>query len=129
MAAAQLVYQIGTNLEQFTDFLNTINKAHVRDPLPVNGNVAHQDMHFTPTGDHWKDVQLSLMHSQWYRKYQPRSVAVVAMFDPEYDLGHSRQAERKVKVLEASLYRHAPVRGHAQKHATAAHSGTPARSH
>jgi hypothetical protein len=101
MGVVQLVYQIGTNLEQFTNFLNTINSAHVRDPLP-DKPIPPQ---LKPTGDHWKDVQQSLMQSQWYRKYHTRAVAVVAMLDPDYDLDNPAKAEQRVRKLALRIPR------------------------
>jgi hypothetical protein len=46
---------------------------------------------------YWQDVQASLIHSQWARKYSTRAIAVIAMFDPDYAESPSA-AERRVKA-------------------------------
>jgi hypothetical protein len=46
---------------------------------------------------YWQDVQASLIHSQWARKYSTRAITVIAMFDPDYAESPST-AERRVKA-------------------------------
>lgn len=74
MAMTQLVYQMGVNLEEFSSFLTLIN----RDDAQALDAVSRADTHF------WRDVQLSLVQSQWARLYRARATAVIAMLDPQY---------------------------------------------
>lgn len=90
MAVTQLVYQMGVNLEEFSTFLALINQdAHLENASYVVGS----------TGDrqYWQEVQASLIHSQWARKYSTRAITVIAMFDPDYAENPSA-AERRVKA-------------------------------
>ncbi len=78
MALSQLVFQMGTNLEQFVQFLDTLNDDdHARELAQLDGYMQ------TPEG-HWRQVQEALMDSQWARRYSVRAATVIAMFDPEY---------------------------------------------
>ena len=88
MALTQLVYQMGVNLEEFTEFLSLINQ----DTLADSTTAATRDAPF------WKSVQLSLEQSQWARLYRARAIAVVAMLDPKYPLDPSL-AERRVGAV------------------------------
>jgi hypothetical protein len=96
MALSQLVYQMGVNLEEFSQFLNLINN---------DGNAS-------PTLDtadpgYWRTVQQSLIQSQWARLYRTRAVAVIAMLDPRYSDSPS-VAERRVGAIlrPAVVHRH-----------------------
>jgi hypothetical protein len=108
MAMAQLVYQMGVNLEHFNAFLTTINPG----PAPRGQQVvaadavagaqsqadsqmfsqAMQDATATPAAmvqmdqspEYWLGVQQSLMGSQWAHKYRTRAISVIAMLDPAY---------------------------------------------
>jgi hypothetical protein len=76
MALAQLVFQMGVNLEEFVQFLGAINDLNYRDPgLPSSDAEAQ----------HWKTVQSTLIQSQWAKRYTTRAVSVIAMFDPNYE--------------------------------------------
>jgi hypothetical protein len=91
MALSQLVFQMGVNLEEFTHFLGAIND----DP-------AYRDASLLPgetetDAQHWKNVQSMLIQSDWARRYSTRAVAVIAMFDPNYDRD-PWAAERKVRA-------------------------------
>jgi len=103
MAMTQLVYQIGLNLEQFSTFLALINQ---------DGRMEEASYTVGSSGDrqYWQEVQASLVHSQWARKYSTRAITVIAMFDPDYAEGPSA-AERRVK---ATLH---PARHHQKKSA------------
>jgi hypothetical protein len=87
MALSQLVYQMGVNLEQFSQFLGLINV----DSLPAAAahSVSSQDAAY------WKSVQLSLEQSQWARLYRTRAISVIAMLDPRYN-ENPTMAERRV---------------------------------
>ncbi len=81
MAVSELVFQMGVNLEEFVQFLDVIN---------ADG----------PSGEgaeHWRDVQRSLMESQWAKRYRDRASTVIAMFDPGYP-DNPVAAERRVQA-------------------------------
>ena len=91
MALSQLVFQMGVNLEEFTHFLGAIND----DPAFRDASLLPGE---TETGaQHWKNVQSMLIQSDWARRYSTRAVAVIAMFDPNYD-NDPWAAERKVRA-------------------------------
>ncbi len=92
MALSQLVFQMGVNLEEFTQFLSAINgDAGATDSLLSVSTAA-------PSTDHWKIVQDTLIQSQWARRYSTRAVSVIAMFDPNY-ANDPVAAERKVQAI------------------------------
>jgi hypothetical protein len=100
IAMSQLVYQMGYNLQEFGTFLSLIN----RDTL---------DAAQLP-GSYWRNVQLSLVQSQWARLYRVRAAAVIAMLDPRYG-DNPTGAERTIGgILRPAVVR--GRRGHA--HAT-----------
>jgi hypothetical protein len=81
MALTQLVYQMGVNLQQFSQFLGLINHSGETDdaaPAPTATDA------FATDADYWRNVQRSLVQSQWARLYRVRAVAVIAMLDPNY---------------------------------------------
>ena len=81
MAMSQLVYQMGVNLGEFTNFLALVNQ----NEAPAT----HAD---------WQAVQQSLEQSQWARLYRVRAVSVIAMLDPRYD-DSPTVAERQVAAV------------------------------
>ncbi|HKO13802.1 MAG TPA: hypothetical protein VJV22_17665 [Acidobacteriaceae bacterium] len=83
MAMTQLVYQMGVNLSEFSNFLRLVNE----------------------DGADWRAVQASLEQSQWARLYRVRAVAVIAMLDPTYADGPS-VAERRVAAVLHPARRH-----------------------
>jgi GH24 family phage-related lysozyme (muramidase) len=90
MALTQLVYQMGINLEQFTTFLSLINQdPHLEEAALTSNTVGSRQ--------YWREVQASLIQSQWARKYRTRAIAVIAMFDPDYADSPSA-AERRVSA-------------------------------
>ncbi len=107
MAMAQLVYQMGVNLEHFSAFLAMINpgagpRAAAVDPTAatLDGPVA-----LDQTPDYWLGVQKSLMTSQWARLYRTRAISVIAMLDPAYG-DDPTAAERRVgAVLRPAVVR------------------------
>ena len=105
MALSQLVYQMGVNLEEFTQFLNAINDASYRAAVQDGSNREAE-------AEHWKTVQSTLVHSQWARRYSTRAISVIAMFNPGYD-ANPTQAEHQVR---AEL--HPPVHHHKKAHAS-----------
>ncbi len=90
MALSQLVFQMGVNLEEFTQFLSALNDLSYHD-LQAGNNV-EQD------AEHWKAVQSALVQSDWARRYTSRAVAVIAMFDPNYD-EDPKQVEDRVRAI------------------------------
>ncbi len=91
MALSQLVFQMGVNLEEFSQFLGTINGDAVQ-PVSLDTTGPSTD------ADHWKAVQATLMDSQWARRYSGRASTVIAMFDPNY-LNDPSGAERRVEAV------------------------------
>ena len=122
MALSQLVFQMGTNLEQFVQFLDALND---------NGNareLAQLDGYMETYGEHWKTVQGTLIDSQWARRYSSRAATVIAMFDPEYSQEPNAAEER----MEAILRPPAPPRPRSHSTATlrvASYSKRSSRSH
>jgi hypothetical protein len=122
MALSQLVFQMGTNLEQFVQFLDALND---------NGNareLAQLDGYMETYGEHWKSVQGTLIDSQWARRYSSRATSVIAMFDPEYSQGPNVAEER----IEATLRPPAPPRPRSHSTATlraASYSKRSSRTH
>ncbi len=118
MAVSQLVYQMGINLEEFSTFLSLINRENASDP--EGAPLAKVDTQY------WRDVQLSLVQSQWARLYRDRAKAVIAMLDPRY-VDNPQGAERSIgKVLRPArrARRHtASIRqaGYSRRHNSAAH--------
>lgn len=99
MALSQLVFQMGVNLEEFTHFLSAINDDPGYDNLHQSAITPEQD------SEHWKLVQSTLIQSDWARRYSTRAIAVIAMFDPNYDRD-PWEAERKVRAQVHPLYAH-----------------------
>ena len=97
MALSQLVFQMGVNLEEFIQFLSAINHDY------RYGDSRRMD----PETDkeHWRRVQRTLILSDWAKRYTSRAVAVIAMFDANYD-ENPRKAEREVRVQIRPLVRH-----------------------
>jgi hypothetical protein len=142
MAMAQLVYQMGVNLQHFNAFLAMINSgagsASGLQPAAMNSATLAQDPNAAPafedqTPRYWQDVQKSLTGSQWAHKYRTRAIAVIAMLDPTYGDDPSAAEQRVGDVLLPSArhrrHGHAAVttrqvaarthRGHARNGRTA----------
>ena len=75
MALTQLVFQMGVNLEEFTQFLGAINTPPVYSPVAAGSAVY-------PDPEYWHSVQTTLIQSDWARRYSTRAISVIAMFDP-----------------------------------------------
>lgn len=99
MAITQLVYQMGVNLEEFTQFLALINQdARLENASYTVGAVGDRQ--------YWQEVQASLIHSQWARKYSTRAIAVIAMFDPDYAESPSAAEHRVKATLRPAKHHH-----------------------
>jgi hypothetical protein len=81
MALSQLVYQMGVNLDEFSEFLKLINAGSSSSDA---GAAAPSSSLIATDSEYWHGVQQSLIHSQWARLYRTRAVAVIAMLDPRY---------------------------------------------
>ncbi len=92
MALSELAFQMGVNLEEFVEFLSELNgdTSHPDLSLPDGGVVSN--------AEHWRNVQSTLIDSQWARRYSVRAVTVIAMFDPNYE-SNPRAAEARVMVV------------------------------
>jgi hypothetical protein len=117
MAMTQLVYQMGVNLEEFSTFLNLINR----------GNESQAEAAAVAKADaaYWRSVQMSLVQSQWARLYRARATAVIAMLDPRY-MDNPTGAEHSIgAILHPARVRkgHAAVRNaaYSKHHTSAAH--------
>lgn len=92
LALSQLVYQMGVNLEEFSQFLALINNNAGDGDA---GLAAQSDLAAAGSQEYWRTVQGSLIHSQWARLYRVRAVAVIAMLDPGY-AQDPQMAERRI---------------------------------
>jgi hypothetical protein len=100
MALSQLVFQMGTNLEQFVEFLGALNDRNgVRELAELNGFIENDEQH-------WRTVQSTLMDSQWARRYTVRASTVIAMFDPNYNLEPGAAQQRVAAVLRPPAQHH-----------------------
>ena len=104
MAMSQLVYQMGVNLAEFSQFLGLVNSDAV-------GNAGGMELaaieRSGPDAEYWAGVQKSLIESQWARLYRTRAISVIAMLDPRYEDGPAA-AEHRVGVIlrPAVVHRH-----------------------
>lgn len=96
IALTQLVYQMGFNLEEFTQFRDLINSDS--GALPQLTNSASSD------AEYWKAVQTSLIESQWARLYRVRAVSVIAMLDPDYSDAPTVAEHRVGAVLQPAIF-------------------------
>jgi hypothetical protein len=79
MALSQLVFQMGVNLEEFSDFLSAINvRFGDNHSSTAGGNIVAGSLD-------WRTVQHTLVSSEWAHLYTNRAITVIAMFDPTYD--------------------------------------------
>jgi len=108
MALTQLVYQMGVNLEEFTRFLALINQGPLVEAAALTINTVGERQY-------WQDVQASLIHSQWARKYSTRAITVIAMFDPEYAENPSAAEKRVKATLHPARHRQKKRKAHTAK--------------
>ena len=115
MALTQLVYQMGINLQHFTQFLSLINSDATVDAA------------------HWNEVQTSLEQSQWARLYRVRATAVIAMLDPRYTDDPTAAEKRIGAVLHPAVVHHRRSHGQARTELasvqTTAHTGRSRAHH
>jgi hypothetical protein len=104
MAMSQLVYQMGVNLAEFSQFLSLVNS----DAVAGNDGMELTSVKVRgPDAEYWSGVQKSLIESQWARLYRTRAISVIAMLDPRYEDGPAA-AEHRVGVIlrPAVVHRH-----------------------
>jgi hypothetical protein len=113
MAMAQLVYQMGVNLEHFSSFLALVNPGAGPRAEAAGLTAAAQDgpVALDQTAEYWTGVQKSLMTTQWARLYRTRAISVIAMLDPAYGDDPSAAERRVGAVLRPAVVRR--TRGHA----------------
>ncbi len=101
MALSQLVFQMGVNLEKFTQFLPAINEDAAMRAASLASSTPDE------SAEHWRLVEADLAQSDWARRYSSRAISVIAMFDPEYNRD-PWLAERRIKAEVHPLvsYRH-----------------------
>lgn len=92
MALSQLVFQMGTNLQEFVQFLDALNDDNNLREL------AQLDGYMETYSEHWRTVQSTLIDSQWAKRYTRRAASVIAMFDPEYNF-EPGPAEQRVEAI------------------------------
>jgi hypothetical protein len=96
MAMSQLVYQIGFNLQHFTQFL-----------AQINSDAAAQ-------ATYWGSVQSTLEQSQWAHLYRIRATAVIAQLDPDYASDPAAAEKRVGAVLHPAVAHRRRGRGAAK---------------
>lgn len=119
MALSQLVYQMGVNLQEFSQFLGLINSDSDRSETgaaPLSRNAIASD------AEYWKTVQQSLIQSQWARLYSVRAVSVIAMLDPQY-VEEPGIAERRVGAMLRPAIVHRRTGRSVAPHQLASHTG------
>jgi hypothetical protein len=107
MALSQLVFQMGTNLEAFVEFLGALNDENGFRELPL------LDGYMETEAEHWRTVQSALIDSQWARRYSIRAATVIAMFDPNYSQQPSVAEQRVVAILHPPVEYRPKVRSSA----------------
>ena len=116
MAMAQLVYQMGVNLQHFNDFLATINPNPGPRAAAAESTMLEEASQEIPatldqSPEYWLGVQKSLMGSQWAHKYRSRAISVIAMLDPAYRDDPTAAEQRVGAVLRPAVVHRR--RGHA----------------
>jgi hypothetical protein len=110
MAMSQLVYQMGFNLQHFTQFLSQVNADA------------------TAEADYWRAVQSTLEQSKWAHLYRIRATAVIAMLDPTYADDPSAAEKRVGAVLHPAVAHRRRGRAHARTQLASTES-TPRAGH
>ncbi len=105
MAVSQLVYQMGVNLGEFSTFLSLMNHEPVRASALADPAALPPAETSAADVEYWRDVQQSLMQSQWARLYRIRATSVIALLDPRYVDDPAASEARIAAVLR-------PVRHH-----------------
>jgi hypothetical protein len=125
MALSQLVYQMGVNLQEFSQFLDLINNYSDRSDTasaPLLRNASATDP------EYWKTVQQSLIQSQWARLYRVRAVSVIAMLDPRY-VDEPGTAEKRVGAMLRPAVVHRRTGRSSREHSAGTTHRTKLRQH
>jgi hypothetical protein len=122
MAVSQLVFQMGTNLESFVEFLGALNDDNGIRELPLLDGYMETDT------EHWRTVQSTLIDSQWARRYTVRAATVIAMFDPHYNQ-EPVAAEQRVEAILRPPVEYRPKPHSSATLRVASYSRRSARSH
>ena len=155
MALTQLVFQMGVNLEEFSQFLyainhpgfaaqpvagaTTVNAAfdpelapQVANPISsrtaADATPALAAVPATSNADYWKSVQETLIHSDWARRYSTRAISVIAMLDPSYEMA-PWEAEARVRAEVHPLHRHRRRAATIRTASTTHHKSSARRTH
>jgi hypothetical protein len=122
MALTQLVFQMGTNLQAFVEFLGALNDENgLRELALLDGYMETDE-------EHWRTVQSTLIDSQWARRYTVRAATVIAMFDPNYNQEPAAAEQRVEAILRPPVeYRPKPRSSAALR--VASYSKHSVRSH
>ncbi|MDR3726777.1 MAG: hypothetical protein P4K86_07040 [Terracidiphilus sp.] len=112
MALSQLVYQLGVNLQEFSQFLDLTNRASTGSgssapPLLLSAS--------TSDAEYWQTVQQALIQSQWARLYRARAASVIAMLDPQYDDQPGAAMQRLRPLLPPAVVRRPRGRSRASR--------------
>ena len=130
MALSQLVYQMGVNLQEFTQFLTQINSyaTGVETAASTSASSLATQASMATDAEYWKSVQQSLVQSQWARLYRVRAVSVIAMLDPEYHNAPATAERRIAQLLHPAVVHQR--KGHAAAtRRVAAHAGSARSGH
>jgi hypothetical protein len=119
MALSQLEYQMGVNLQQFSQFLDLMNNSSAKID---SGAVTLLRIASATEAEYWKTVQQSLVLSQWARLYRARAVSVIAMLDPRY-ADEPGVAERRVGAMLRPAVAHRRTGRSATSHQVAYRTG------
>jgi hypothetical protein len=122
MALSQLVFQMGTNLEEFVAFLGALNDEDNQREL------AQLDGFMETDQEHWHTVQGTLIESQWARRYTVRAASVIAMFDPNYNQ-EPAVAEQRIEAVLRPPAEYQPRRRPAATMRVASYSRRSGRTH
>jgi hypothetical protein len=115
MAMSQLVFQMGTNLPAFVQFLDAVNDEDNAHEL------ARLDGYMETAPEHWQRVQGALIDSQWARRYTVRASSVIAMFDPNYGVQPARAQEQVAATLPVRSHTAAKIRAVSYRKRTRKH--------
>lgn len=113
MALSQLVFQMGVNLEEFVQFLAALNGNPVLQDIALTQGVVPNESGTDSPPDQWKQVQQTLIDSQWARRYTTRAITVIAMFDPSYEQ-NPKAAEQGIQAVLRPPPKHKNKKSHAK---------------
>jgi hypothetical protein len=123
MALTQLVFQMGTNLEAFVEFLGAVNDENGFRELPL------LDGYMETYPEHWQTVQSTLIDSQWARRYSVRASTVIALFDPDYNQEPAAAEHRVEAILRPPVEYRLKPRSSAARVRVVSYSKHSAKSH